>query len=67
MARVRQEFPTTHPAPPEIDLSNMSIFEALEPFYPTTVQYFRKMPKGEADLQRVYWWEKRWREGVQNP
>ena len=66
-ARVRQEFPATYPAPPEIDLSDKSIFEALEPFYPTTVKYFQKMPKGEADLQRVYWWEQRWREGVQNP
>ncbi|WP_373542053.1 NAD(P)/FAD-dependent oxidoreductase [Chamaesiphon sp.] len=65
--QIRQEFPATYPAPPEIDLSNMSIFEALEPFYPATVKYFRKMPKGEADLQRVYWWEQRWREGVRNP
>jgi lycopene cyclase CruA len=66
-AKIRQEFPATHPAPPEIDLSHQSIFEALEPYYPTTVKYFQKMPKGEADLQRVYWWEKRWREGVKNP
>ena len=66
-AAVRQEFPTTHPAPPEIDLTHQSIFAALEPFYPTTVKYFQKMPNGEADLQRVYWWEKRWREGVKNP
>ena len=64
--QVRQEFPTTHPAPPEID-AHQSIFEALAPYYPTTVKYFRKMPNGEADLQRVYWWEKRWREGVKNP
>ena len=61
--KLRQEFPPTHPAPPAIDLSDKSIFEALEPYYPTTVKYFRKMPNGEADLQRVYWWEKRWREG----
>ena len=25
------------------------------------------MPKGEYDLQRVYWWEQRWREGTRNP
>ena len=25
------------------------------------------MPNGEYDLTRVYWWEQRWREGVQNP
>jgi lycopene cyclase CruA len=66
-AKIRQAFPATHPAPPEIDLSHQSIFEALEPDYPTTVKYFQKMPNGEADLQRVYWWEKRWREGVKNP
>jgi lycopene cyclase CruA len=66
-AKIRQEFPPTHPAPPEIDLSNQSIFAALEPYYPTTVKYFQQMPNGEADLQRVYWWEKRWREGVKNP
>jgi lycopene cyclase CruA len=55
--KIRQEFPPTHPAPPEIDLSNQSIFAALQPYYPTTVKYFQKMPNGEADLQRVYWWE----------
>jgi lycopene cyclase CruA len=65
--KIRAEFPATHPAPPEIDLSNQTIFGALEPYYPTTVKYFQKMPNGEADLQRVYWWEKRWREGVKNP
>ena len=40
-AKIRQEFPATHPAPPEIDLSNQSIFEALAPHYPTTVKYFQ--------------------------
>ena len=65
--QLRQEFPPTHPAPPDIDLSDKSIFEALAPYYPTTVKYFQKMPNGAADLQRVYWWEKRWREGVKNP
>jgi lycopene cyclase CruA len=65
--KIRQAFPATHPAPPSIDLTHQSIFEALEPYYPTTVKYFQKMPRGEADLQRVYWWEKRWREGVKNP
>ncbi len=66
-AGLRQQFPPTHAAPPEIDLSNQSIFAALAPYYPTTVKYFQKMPNGEADLRRVYWWEKRWREGVKNP
>ncbi len=65
--KIRQVFPPMHPAPPEIDLINQSIFQALAPHYPTTVKYFQKMPNGEADLQRVYWWEKRWREGVKNP
>jgi lycopene cyclase CruA len=65
--KIRQAFPPMHPAPPAIDLSNQSIFQALAPHYPTTVKYFQKMPNGEADLQRVYWWEKRWREGVKNP
>ena len=66
-ARLRQQFPPTHPAPPTIDLTHQSIFAALAPYYPTTVKYFQKMPNGEADLHRVYWWEKRWREGVANP
>jgi lycopene cyclase CruA len=65
--QVRQQFPPTYPVPPEIDLSHQSIFTALAPYYPTTVKYFQKMPNGEADLNRVYWWEKRWREGVKNP
>jgi lycopene cyclase CruA len=66
-AKIRQQFPPTHPAPPEIDLSYQSIFAALADYYPQTVKYFQKMPNGEADLNRVYWWEKRWREGVKNP
>ncbi len=64
---LRQQFPHQYPEPPEIDLSQQSIFEALAKDYPLTVKYFKKMPRGESDLQRVYWWEKRWREGVNNP
>ena len=64
---LRNQFPHQYPEPPEIDLSQKSIFDALAPHYPLTVKYFQKMPKGEYDLQRVYWWEKRWREGVKNP
>jgi lycopene cyclase CruA len=64
---IRSRFPLHYPEPPEIDLSQESIFEALAPYYPLTVKYFQKMPNGEYDLTRVYWWEKRWREGVQNP
>lgn len=64
---IREAFPPTYPELPALDLSTGSIFEALEPYYPTTVHFFRKMPQGETDLQRVYWWEKRWRESVKNP
>lgn len=64
---LRKKFPDLYPEPPVIDLSKQSIFEALAPYYPLTVKYFQKMPKGEYDLQRVYWWEQRWREGTRNP
>jgi lycopene cyclase CruA len=64
---VRNKFPDRYPEPPVIDLSKQSIFDALAPYYPLTVKYFQKMPKGEYDLQRVYWWEQRWREGTRNP
>ncbi len=64
---LRNKFPELYPEPPVIDLSKQSIFDALAPHYPLTVKYFQKMPKGEYDLQRVYWWEQRWREGTRNP
>ena len=64
---VRNKFPDRYSEPPVIDLSKQSIFDALAPYYPLTVKYFQKMPKGEYDLQRVYWWEQRWREGTRNP
>ncbi|MCU0534502.1 MAG: flavin-dependent dehydrogenase [Hydrococcus sp. Prado102] len=60
-------FPQRYPKPPEINLKKQSIFEALDSHYPKTVHFFKKMPKGEYDLQRVYWWEKRWRESVSDP
>lgn len=66
-ADLRDQFPYRYPEPPEVDLSQQSIFEALAPYYPQTVHFFQKMPKGEYDLNRVYWWEKRWREGVRHP
>ncbi|NHC33732.1 NAD(P)/FAD-dependent oxidoreductase [Scytonema millei] len=65
--QIRAKFPHHYPAPPAIDLSQQSIFEALAPHYPLTVKYFQQIPNGEYDLKRVYWWEQRWREGVQNP
>ena len=60
-------FPITYPAPPHIDLEQQSIFEGLAQQYPLTVKYFQQMPKGEADLTRVYWWEQRWRDNVHSP
>ncbi|BAT52075.1 hypothetical protein NOS3756_10060 [Nostoc sp. NIES-3756] len=65
--QIRQRFPHHYPEPPAIDLSQQSIFAALAPYYPLTVKYFQKMPNGEYDLNRAYWWEQRWREGVRNP
>ncbi|BAQ65387.1 NAD(P)/FAD-dependent oxidoreductase [Geminocystis sp. NIES-3709] len=63
---IKQKFPPHYPALPIIDLNNRSIFSALESYYPNTVKFFQKMPQGEYDLTRVYWWEKTWRESVKN-
>ncbi len=65
--QIHNRFPHHYNAPPAIDLSKQSIFEALADYYPLTVKYFQKMPNGEYDLNRAYWWEQRWREGVRNP
>ncbi|NDJ17764.1 NAD(P)/FAD-dependent oxidoreductase [Myxacorys almedinensis] len=64
---IRAYFPQIYPEPPKIDLSQQTIFEALAKDYPQTVHFFKKIPNGEYDLTRVYWWEQRWREGVRNP
>ncbi len=64
---IRSRFRCSYPEPPEIDLSQQSIFDALAADYPLTVKYFQKMPNGEYDLKRVYWWEQRWRQGVRHP
>lgn len=64
---IREAFPIQYPELPILNPSTDSIFEALQSRYPKTVHFFRKMPLGETDLQRVYWWEKRWRESVKNP
>ena len=64
---IRAQFPQIYPEPPKIDLSQRSIFEALAAHYPKTVEFFKKIPNGEYDLNRVYWWEQRWREGVRTP
>jgi lycopene cyclase CruA len=63
---IRNRFPNCYPEPPVID-AQKSIFSQLEPYYPLTVKYFQKMTNGEYHLQRVYWWEQQWREGVKNP
>ncbi|MFM6009972.1 MAG: NAD(P)/FAD-dependent oxidoreductase [Dolichospermum sp.] len=63
---IRSRFPNCYPEPPVID-TQKSIFTQLEPYYPLTVKYFQKMTNGEYHLQRVYWWEQQWREGVKNP
>jgi lycopene cyclase CruA len=65
--QIRRAFPYEFPEPPTVDLETESIFTALESAYPLTVKFFQKMPNGEADLRRVYWWEQRWREGVRRP
>ncbi|MDX2272680.1 MAG: flavin-dependent dehydrogenase [Cyanobacteriota bacterium] len=62
---IQQHFPPSYPPLPAIDGSAASIFEALEPHYPLTVRYFRRIPNGERDLERVYWWEQRWRTEAQ--
>jgi lycopene cyclase CruA len=63
---VRQAFPYEFKQPPAI-APNQSIFEALAEEYPLTVKFFQQIPNGEYDLNRVYWWEKRWRESVKSP
>ncbi|MEM1281133.1 MAG: flavin-dependent dehydrogenase, partial [Cyanobacteria bacterium P01_H01_bin.152] len=60
-------FPPTFPDLPPYRPDQETIFAALTPHYPKTVNYFQRMPNGEADLQRVYWWEKRWRDSVRSP
>ncbi|MBD2175449.1 flavin-dependent dehydrogenase [Pseudanabaena sp. FACHB-1998] len=62
----RQAFPYEFKQPPAI-APNQSIFAALVEEYPLTVKFFQRIPNGEYDLNRVYWWEKRWRESVKNP
>lgn len=64
---IRAAFPPTYPELPPYDPNQESIYEALAPHYPKTVTYFQRMPNGEADLERVYWWEKRWRDSVRSP
>jgi lycopene cyclase CruA len=64
---IHQTFPPVFPQLPSYDPGQQSIFEALAADFPLTVHSFQQMPEGEADLERVYWWEKRWRESIQTP
>ena len=63
---IKKRFPPQYPDLPAIDTQTENIFKELEPYYPQTVSYFKKMPKGEFDLKRLYWWEKAWRDQVKN-
>ncbi|MEM9009023.1 MAG: flavin-dependent dehydrogenase [Cyanobacteria bacterium P01_F01_bin.86] len=65
--QIHTAFPPQYPQLPAFDPAHETIFEALSPYFPKTVTYFQRMPNGEADLQRVYWWEKRWRTHVTSP
>ncbi|MEI6063178.1 MAG: flavin-dependent dehydrogenase [Pseudanabaena sp. ELA748] len=62
----RQAFPYEFKPLPAI-APDQSIFEALATEYPLTAKFFQRIPNGEYDLTRVYWWEKRWRESVKSP
>ncbi len=64
-AAIHRHFPIRYPELPAYD-GQGSIFAALAADYPLTVKYFQRIPNGEFDLQRVYWWEKRWRQEAQN-
>ncbi len=65
-ASLRAAFPHRYPELPDL-APGQSIFEALRDRYPLTAKFFARIPNGEYDLQRAYWWEKRWREGVRTP
>ena len=64
---IRTAFPPQYPELPTFDPRHETIFEALKASFPKTVTYFQRMPNGQADLERVYWWEKRWRDHVRHP
>ncbi|MGF1460965.1 MAG: flavin-dependent dehydrogenase [Leptolyngbyaceae cyanobacterium] len=65
--QIQSAFPPSYPELPPFQPEQETIFDALAADFPKTVTYFQRMPNGEADLQRVYWWEKRWRESVRSP
>ncbi|MDA0673097.1 MAG: flavin-dependent dehydrogenase [Cyanobacteria bacterium] len=65
--QLQATFPPQYPELPAFDPSQQTIFEALRSAFPKTTTYFQRMPNGEADLERVYWWETRWRQSVRSP
>ena len=65
--QIHTAFPPQYPQLPSFNPQTETIFEALSPYFPKTVTYFQRMPNGESDLERVYWWEKRWRAHVKSP
>ncbi len=64
---IHTAFPPQYPQLPSFDASQETIFEALKTAFPKTVTYFQRMPNGQTDLERVYWWEKRWCDHVRHP
>lgn len=64
--QIQAQFPIRHPRLPAFDTRG-SIFAALERDYPQTTHFFSKIPNGKFDLERAYWWERRWREQTRNP
>ena len=58
--QIQARFPLQHPHLPVFDMQG-SIFAALERDYPQTTHFFSKIPNGKFDLERAYWWERRWR------
>ena len=64
--QIQVHFPLRYPQLPAFD-GRESIFAALEKDYPQTAHFFDKIPNGKFDLERAYWWERRWREQTRNP
>ncbi|WP_008309727.1 hypothetical protein [Leptolyngbya sp. PCC 6406] len=65
--QIQAAFPIAYPELPPFQPDQQTIFEALREAFPKTVTYFQRMPNGEADLERVYWWESRWHQNVRAP
>ena len=59
-AQLEQRFPYALAPLAPLD-SGADVFEALSSAYPHTVAAFRQLPEGRGDLERLWWWEARWR------